>query len=588
MNGIICIYKEKGMTSFDVVAAVRRIYNTKRVGHGGTLDPMAEGVLPVFVGSATKAADFCPDDTKQYLAGFQFGITTDTQDITGKVLSTCDDYVSRNKMPMVERVFSGEQLQTPPMYSAVKVNGQRLYDLARITIYEIKVTNYGYNCGEMSVTCSKGTYIRTLIHDIGQKLGTGAVMTSLVRTRSGVFKLEDCHRLSELEGKSEQELESLLMPLEKLYGQLPKAHLDEKQTKLFRNGAELDADRILFDTIYDKGYYIEGSDGVFLGLGKIGEKHQLEVMRRFNTEAAAAIEQAAKEQSYTPPPPVSEAEVAREVPFVPKPKKPKTDQSAEAVKTNNDLQQEISEIKESEAESPRDISAEKTEAAEVLEQENAVLDQQEAARTEEALSEEISAVSSEQSVEQDTKESLEEAAPQETSIEETEVFKQMNAILDEQESAQAEDIVSEEISEVSTEQNVEQDAREVPEEAAPQEILTEETEVSEQENAVLDQQESAQAEDIVSEEISEVSTEQSVEQDTREVPEEAAPQEISSEETEVSEQENAVLDEQETAQPTEASLEEIDTANTEQGLKENAIDEDYLAYLENALDFSDE
>lgn len=599
MNGIICIYKEKGMTSFDVVAAVRRIYNTKRVGHGGTLDPMAEGVLPVFVGSATKAADFCPDDTKQYLAGFQFGITTDTQDITGKVLSTCDDYVSRNKMPMVERVFSGEQLQTPPMYSAVKVNGQRLYDLARkgevisrqprrITIYEIKVTNYGYNCGEMSVTCSKGTYIRTLIHDIGQKLGTGAVMTSLVRTRSGVFKLEDCHRLSELEGKSEQELESLLMPLEKLYGQLPKAHLDEKQTKLFRNGAELDADRILFDTIYDKGYYIEGSDGVFLGLGKIGEKHQLEVMRRFNTEAAAAIEQAAKEQSYTPPPPVSEAEVAREVPFVPKPKKPKTDQSAEAVKTNNDLHREISETKESEAESPRDISAEKTEAAEVLEQENAVLDQQEAARTEEAVSEEISAVSIEQSVEQDTKESLEEAAPQETSIEETEVFKQMNAILDEQESAQAEDIVSEEISEVSTEQSVEQDAREVPEEAAPQEILTEETEVSEQENAVLDQQESAQAENIVSEEISAASNEQNVEQETKESLEEAVPQEIPSEETEVSGQENTVLDEQETAQPTEASLEETDTANTEQGLKENAIDEDYLAYLENALDFSDE
>ncbi len=165
------------MTSFDVVAKVRRIYKTKKVGHGGTLDPMAEGVLPVFVGDATKAVDFCPDDTKQYVAGFQFGITTDTQDITGKVLSTCDAYVSRNKMPMIERVFTGEQLQTPPMYSAVKVNGQRLYDLARkgevvsrqprkINIYELKVQKYEYNSGEMSVTCSKGTYIRTLIHDI--------------------------------------------------------------------------------------------------------------------------------------------------------------------------------------------------------------------------------------------------------------------------------------------------------------------------------------------------------------------------------------------------------------------------------------
>ena len=309
MNGIICIYKEKGMTSFDVVAKVRRIYKTKKVGHGGTLDPMAEGVLPVFVGDATKAVDFCPDDTKQYVAGFQFGITTDTQDITGKVLSTCDAYVSRNKMPMIERVFTGEQLQTPPMYSAVKVNGQRLYDLARkgevvsrqprkINIYELKVQKYEYNSGEMSVTCSKGTYIRTLIHDIGQKLETGAVMTSLIRVRSGVFTLDDCCRLRELEEKSAEELESLLLPLEKLYGQLPKARLDEKQTKLFRNGASLDADRIRFDIIYDKGYYIEGSDGVFLGLGKIGSNHELEVLRRFNTDSTNIMKPAPAENNY--------------------------------------------------------------------------------------------------------------------------------------------------------------------------------------------------------------------------------------------------------------------------------------------------
>ncbi len=297
------------MTSFDVVAKVRRIYKTKKVGHGGTLDPMAEGVLPVFVGDATKAVDFCPDDTKQYVAGFQFGITTDTQDITGKVLSTCDAYVSRNKMPMIERVFTGEQLQTPPMYSAVKVNGQRLYDLARkgevvsrqprkINIYELKVQKYEYNSGEMSVTCSKGTYIRTLIHDIGQKLETGAVMTSLIRVRSGVFTLDDCYRLRELEEKSAEELESLLLPLEKLYGQLPKARLDEKQTKLFRNGASLDADRIRFDIIYDKGYYIEGSDGVFLGLGKIGTNHELEVLRRFNTDSTNIMKPAPAKNNY--------------------------------------------------------------------------------------------------------------------------------------------------------------------------------------------------------------------------------------------------------------------------------------------------
>lgn len=312
MDGIICIYKEKGITSFDVVAAVRRIYGTKRVGHGGTLDPMAEGVLPIFIGKATKAADFCPDDTKQYLASFKFGLTTDTQDITGQVLTSNGGYVSRNKIPMIERVFSGELMQTPPMYSAVKVNGMKLYDLARkgetvdrqprrIYIYRLQVQKYEDNEGEMLVTCSKGTYIRTLIHDIGEYLGVGGVMTGLVRTRSGVFTVNNCHRLNELESKTPEELEQLLLPLEKLYDKMPKAYLDEEQTRLFRNGAVLDADRIHFDKIQDKGYYIESSDGIFLGLGRISADHRLEVIRRFNTDSAEysrlqAIKQAEEEE----------------------------------------------------------------------------------------------------------------------------------------------------------------------------------------------------------------------------------------------------------------------------------------------------
>lgn len=299
MNGIICIYKEKGPTSFDVVAAVRHIFGTKKVGHGGTLDPLAEGVLPIFIGSATKAADFCPDDTKQYRAGFKFGITTDTQDITGNVLALSNQYVSRNKMIMIERKFKGEQQQVPPMYSAIKVNGQKLYDLARkgveverkprtVTIYDLKIENYENNQGTMLVTCSKGTYIRTLIHDIGRELGVGGVMTSLVRTKSGVFTVEQCYSLGDLAGRSPEELEKLLMPIEELYGSMPKAHLDEEQTRLFRNGAVLDADRILFDKIYDMGYYIEGCDGVFLGLGKIDSDHNLSVFRRFNTDKSAS------------------------------------------------------------------------------------------------------------------------------------------------------------------------------------------------------------------------------------------------------------------------------------------------------------
>ena len=307
MNGIICIYKEKGMTSFDVVAQIRKIFGTKKVGHGGTLDPMAEGVLPVFIGNATKAADFCPDNIKQYIAGFRFGITTDTQDITGKVLSESHTYVSRNKMMMTERMFTGEQTQIPPMYSAVKVNGQKLYELARrnevvdrkprhIHIYELKIREYENNEGEMLVTCSKGTYIRTLINDIGEKLGAGAVMTRLIRTKSGSFTIEDSYFLSDLEGKSPEELEGMLMPLEKLYEQLPKAHLDAEQTRLFKNGATLDADRIRFDKIYDMGYYIEDCDGVFVGLGKINADHSLKVERRFNTKGNSDNEKAAAKE----------------------------------------------------------------------------------------------------------------------------------------------------------------------------------------------------------------------------------------------------------------------------------------------------
>ena len=313
MNGIICVYKEQGFTSFDVVAKIRRLFATKKVGHGGTLDPMAEGVLPVFVGSATKAVDFCPDTDKEYRAWFRFGLTTDTQDITGRVLTTDNSYVSRNKMYLLEKTFKGELMQIPPMFSAVSVDGKRLYELARegreierqprpIVIHDLKIEDYKDNQGVMLVKCSRGTYIRTLIHDMGQFIGTGAVMTGLVRTKSGCFTLNDCHRLSEIEAiaeQSPQKLEEMLMPMESVFEGMPKAHLDEKQTRLFRNGATLDADRVLFDKIYDRGYYIEGSDGVMLGLGKITDSHELEVIQRFNTgapEGAARSGAEAKEE----------------------------------------------------------------------------------------------------------------------------------------------------------------------------------------------------------------------------------------------------------------------------------------------------
>ncbi len=298
MNGILCVYKEKGYTSFDVVAIVRKLCGTKKVGHGGTLDPMAEGVLPVFVGAATKAVDYCPDSTKEYRAKLLFGVTTDTQDVTGKVLSRSDIQVGRNMQYVLERKFQGNLLQTPPMYSAVQVGGKRLYELARqgvevereprpVTIHSLKFEEFGDNKATLLVSCSKGTYIRTLIHDMGAETGAGAVMTELVRTRSGNFGLRDCCRLSEVreayEKGGEEAVEALLIPLEHLYKGLPRAVLDDVQTRMFRNGVMLDARRVSLDREYDGVYRIIGSGGELLALGEVPKEGDLRVIQRFGT-----------------------------------------------------------------------------------------------------------------------------------------------------------------------------------------------------------------------------------------------------------------------------------------------------------------
>lgn len=300
MNGIICIYKEKGYTSFDVVAIVRKLCDTKRVGHGGTLDPMAEGVLPIFVGAATKAVDFCPDHTKEYRAKMRFGITTDTQDITGTVTSTSDILVGRNEQYRLEQKFRGELMQTPPMYSAVRVNGQRLYDIARkggevpreprpITVYSLKFEEFADNRATFLVSCSKGTYVRTLIHDMGVETGAGATMTELTRTRSGNFGLRDCYRLSELKEAYRKggpsAIEPFLIPIEHLYRGLPRAVLDSTQARLFSNGVVLDADRIAFDRKYDGAYRIVDEKNTLLGVGEISEKGDLHVIRRYGVSA---------------------------------------------------------------------------------------------------------------------------------------------------------------------------------------------------------------------------------------------------------------------------------------------------------------
>jgi len=210
INGIINVYKEKGYTSFDVVAKMRGIFHQKKIGHTGTLDPDAEGVLPVCLGKATKVCDLLTDKDKEYKAVLLLGQETDTQDITGQVLNHATVNVSQEQVKEAILSFIGEYKQVPPMYSALKVNGQKLCDLARkgvtverkartVTIHNIEIISINLPKVEMVVSCSKGTYIRTLCHDIGKKLGCFGCMESLLRTRVDKFKVEDAYRLSQLE-----------------------------------------------------------------------------------------------------------------------------------------------------------------------------------------------------------------------------------------------------------------------------------------------------------------------------------------------------------------------------------------------------
>ena len=279
MNGILCVNKPQDFTSFDVVAKLRGILRIKRLGHGGTLDPMATGVLPVFVGTATKACDIMPDNTKSYRAGFRLGAVSDTQDVWGQVQTTSDMAVSQEDIEAVIPDFTGKIMQLPPMYSAVQVNGKRLYDLARqgveverqpreIEVSQLVLESYDSSNreGVLSISCGKGTYIRTIISDIGDRLGCGGIMTSLVRTSSGGFTLDDCHTLEEIQqARDEDRLEELILPIERVFEKLPKLRLGEAQTRMYRNGVKLDLERVrgIRDGISE--YAVYGSDGGFIG-----------------------------------------------------------------------------------------------------------------------------------------------------------------------------------------------------------------------------------------------------------------------------------------------------------------------------------
>lgn len=296
MTGVICVYKEKDITSFGVVSKVRGITGERKAGHTGTLDPMATGVLPVMLGGATRFLDFLPGSDKSYRAEFELGRTTDTLDATGTVLTQTDVTVGKIDVLRVLQQFRGEISQLPPMYSAVSVDGKRLYELARqgktverrprsVTIYALELveadeTKHRYT---IDVTCSKGTYIRTLIDDVGRILGCGAVMTALERTQAMGLSVDCAVTLGELQmlRNRKADFSSVLIPVERLLEPYPQVLITEAQAKRFANGGALDGER-LRTALRDGLYRVYAPDRSFLGLGRVEQgKNALAVARVF-------------------------------------------------------------------------------------------------------------------------------------------------------------------------------------------------------------------------------------------------------------------------------------------------------------------
>lgn len=258
MNGMINVYKEKGYTSHDVVAKLRGICRQKKIGHTGTLDPDAEGVLPVCLGTATKVCDLLTDKDKVYEAVLLLGKETDTQDISGTVLREAEVRSDEAEIRRVIDSFAGIYSQIPPMYSALKVNGKKLCDLARagveverkprqVHIYQIEVLKMQLPRIKLRVHCSKGTYIRTLCHDIGQRLGCGGCMEELLRTKVSIFELKDALKLSQLQALAEEKrLQEVLLPPDRLFLNLPKAEAAAGFQKMLQNGNRLPKHAFVF------------------------------------------------------------------------------------------------------------------------------------------------------------------------------------------------------------------------------------------------------------------------------------------------------------------------------------------------------
>lgn len=292
MDGILCIDKPQECTSFLCCAVLRRLLGVKKVGHAGTLDPMATGVLPILVGRATRALDLLPSHDKRYTATLRFGLVSDTEDIWGTVTPTGAPLPSRQEVEGALPAFRGDIRQTPPMMSALKKDGVRLYELARqgveiqrearpVTIYELHLLDYTPDSGELRLDCrcSKGTYIRTLCADLGRMLGCGAVMTSLRRTMAAGYTLEDCLSLDEArEQAAEGRLAGRLLPVDSAFAVYPELQVTGPQAVRFRNGGALSLDRLPRPVSGTLRVY--APDGTFLGLGETQEQ-ELRVQKLF-------------------------------------------------------------------------------------------------------------------------------------------------------------------------------------------------------------------------------------------------------------------------------------------------------------------
>ena len=291
VNGIIIVDKQKGFTSHDVVNVIRKIFSARKVGHTGTLDPDATGVLPICIGKATKVCDMLTFSDKEYAARVRLGLETDTQDISGAVLTTNEVNVTEEQLLDAVAKHTGDIMQIPPMYSAIKIGGQKLCDLARkgieverkpraVTIYATDVSDFDGIEFSLRVKCSKGTYIRTLCHDIGQMLGCGAVMTELRRTKSSVFTLDNAYTLDELKELAEKnELQSTLMTIDSVFDNYEKMVISDPVKKRVCNGATG------YVSALPGTYRVYDNDGTFLCIGEVksnaGSKNTIKSVKAF-------------------------------------------------------------------------------------------------------------------------------------------------------------------------------------------------------------------------------------------------------------------------------------------------------------------